>query len=896
MNIQDFSKRWALHYINPDFMKIPMSSTTVFQGSGFYLNFILKNSPHPQAKWCVTTFYIRNTVTDEYIYFGPIEENEVFSMGIPDLNKIPNAIKKNIDTNFLVGFETKGKISQVLADKYYHGPFEIQPSIYQALHSFYIELPPGRYEYIEYACYGGYINRKEIILISNPQLEPVLVNIPHEAIYQEYQLDTGWKEFSDAIDCEDTSFEKYEDDPLAVFTTSQSITSRILNDDYYYEETQYLTGFEGTMKAKKILEKTYNFQTKKINSDFQDFEYSLNPTKATNITIRSEQKSSDSFTPYEYSICNWRYEGEQEIDTSYSGGRFGGGRWDEENEVWEYSSIVLEFTKENSLNVPSNKKYVLEEVLYEVPVNYKRLTYPIKFSYNGSNVTTNIISNGIAKAIQEYQSTSSSRHSFYTWNEGNTSNILSRDSDEEEEQEAYRYYYSYFPSYVDKTKIEEYKDYTYSSHFMEDMQYYESISVFNLDNSNNDFYISYSTEWYLNCAAPFYPKRLIEKQIEKVDNNLDEISYSFSPVGTRFYFYDHETPGLYLLDNFEQLDDEQFYYSSDVYMDPPSLSLIGNSAPSLHVKDSFSSAQGTIVIDQTLYSYNWKPVSLDKIWRSEIFSEGHGFNKYEHYVPTADGYSEKKLEWDTFTSFSSGNNQSNNQQNHNFYFETSQEAIHDEHWTRENTTSYIQTDNFHYATKKYTPSVNRGKGIVIYKGRHWGAMVSKLLPADGWSTAGSNARYHHLFAVNLTRDSNVAQTFQLYMGQRYESNYDYTQDFLEGEYYWNCLTLIGMIDSIYKYYSEQEFLEDTSQWQEPVHYETQDSIFFYTACANELSLDLSRKNITKSSIRHYLYTIPWILTPEYYDGHDLSKTKEFKGFIFFGEKLKNKPKIKARHT
>lgn len=883
MNVQDFSKRWALHYINPDFMKIPMSSSTVFQGSGFYLNFTLKNSPHPEAKWCVVDFYIRNTETDEYIYFNPIEDNEVFVNGKPNLDKLPKTVKEKLDIKTLFGYKAAGCISQALADKYYHGDFDILPSMTTILHNVYIELPPGQYEYTEFTCHGGYVNRNKILLISDTKKSKVIVTIPHKPIYQVYQLDTGWKEFSTSIDCVDTSFEKYEDDPAATFITSETVQDGILNEDYHLEQTSYLTACEGVIKTKKILEKKYNFQTKELDESFLDFNYELNPDIKDKIDIRSEYKTLDDFSPYELSIYNWKYSGEDEIDTSYSNGCFGGCQWRETEQSWNVlSGFATTATGETSLNIPQDKKVVLEDTLYKVTRSNKRLSYPVNFPLSRTNnFITDSLATGFRFAFTSYQYYTSSSTGVSIQSSGNTTNILYR---QEGSDDNYTYYYRDLPSYIDKNTIPPTSN--VSSNCFQNITYYSQGSAFDIEDNNSVVTLDYKTcEFYINCATPAFPKSVYVKTVEKKDNNLDTINYNFNPDILADSYNYHYPPGKDLLSSFDRLD-PYIMENSDVYMEPATRPLISTSTPYLHIKHSIVNSATSAKIDTTVR--NWENVDLDKIWVSEEEEYGQAFRKYEHYVITEDGHTELKNDWG-YDSRGYYDLSRHEYETINFYFEVSIESNYNEHWEAEREQNYRQIDNFNYLiTDKQTPT-HRDKGIATYKGRRWSGAVGTLLPSWGWS---GFTRIHSLLGINLTRDANVAQTFNLYTGYISEHYSEFKYDYLEGEYYWNCLTLLGMINSIYKYYQQQDFLKDTTQKYECIHYETSTSYFFCTCCANELT---TRNSSSEASISYNSFlTIPWILTPDYYEGHDLSKTKDFKGFLFFGEKLKNRPKIKAR--
>lgn len=110
MNIKDFATRWALHYVNPDFLKIPMKDTSVkvylqlinVQSNTIYKLYNSKN----QLIWCShyknsEGEFIRGATTEAYNYYGIKDDGTRVTSYVPSgylIKKMPYMPSKNIDS------------------------------------------------------------------------------------------------------------------------------------------------------------------------------------------------------------------------------------------------------------------------------------------------------------------------------------------------------------------------------------------------------------------------------------------------------------------------------------------------------------------------------------------------------------------------------------------------------------------------------------------------------------------------------------------------------------------------------------------------------------------------------------------------------------------------------
>lgn len=962
MNVQDFSKRWALHYINPDFMKIPMGSSKIFQGSGFFLNFKLRNSPHPDAKWCVVDFYLYSVDKEMYIVPQVIGNNDYFEDYHLKPDSIPNNIKKQIDVENCQGYELMTYVDFYYNTKPTGTEVEVMPTITDALHTVYLKLPEGKYEYLEYTCYGGQLFRQKITLIVNNKLKDVLVNIPHKAMYYQYQLTDDWYTLTGSLDVADKDFKDYLTDPNARIQTSnrevltegvaeediqaiidnqsKSGVSGLLNADFYYKQTDVTTSISWKTYYLKVLEKKYDFENKKLEDTYHNYDYTVNPNLYSSFYIKTQNEALEEKISYEYNIAKWRYSGQSlnDQDLTGTGQNFGGAKksLNQDGTVKEWNIGTL-ITKHDgpfssiSFNNPEDK-YVLEPTLYYQTIDnntlIERLPVPIgkpEYSYSW-NYTPNFAINernavmcGDIRINQEYRNYLSSnninRSNKYISSDVNIrTGAMYRDINSPYYEENLMYPYSVQAKCLPKKIYENMPDMSRFGNSSYHAYCFQTIFDYTQNEGtkirNNYRYSetnSISHNWYAWCNIPLFVECTYEGTKSRFDNR-DVITYTFAPEKIKIGF-SYTSGDFDLINDKNDLDTRQEFdlYTDEAYMDSPTIPVSNTSVPYFYIKDSYT-ARGehgssvSIPTSLTLYASDWKAVSLDRIWVHQEWPQGHYFVDYEHSINNGDG---------TYTTgvgpayLSATNWDWELEQRGHYYFEVSKEAKLNDDYNGQIRREKIKksSQDFIYEYTKYLEPKVYEHGLVTYRGRHWSGMVGDTFLRDGWS---GDTRQHQMFAVNLTR-GNLAESFTVNCSYLTQTNETQRREYLEGEYYWCCFAIIGYINQIYSdYQAKAKQAWDSahsadSQIVYPEQFaieETKDSIYFLTIKCGEIQrydqqTEGHYPGEDSNNDYYYTYVVPYINTPEYYTGHDTTKQKEFNGYMFLGEQLKQKPKFKV---
>ena len=916
MDINDFATRWALHYVNPDFLKIPSGEGSVsYSGKDFYFNFLLKNSPHKDATHCVVSFYLQNLDTGNYIILKPYDlyEEGDAKRDIESKIKTYNCIK------YTYLREMDYSKREVYKGEYWKVP-EIPPSAVNVIYSCYLDLPEGRYLFFEYSCDGGRLYRKKVILNVKPDLDTKLIELEHPAMYQVYRLKNEWETFQEQADIPQLS------QNISKETTYNTIISNIINGDFEYEYGTRLTEYSNKYKKQKVYEKQWDFEKKKIKEEEHEYQYEIQFNN--NYLLVNKSNECTPLEQYQIKTRDYLYQGQGHsfIDETGSSEKapVNGFYWDKNNKYWtcnrSYSMPIITYDTDLSTIVLQDPAYQTTSIETNQYITTQGLEAEGATNIESSK-TNQIISNIIFKYYY------SSTHSFSVCQDGygTESSILQFYSSHISGygihlDALYCDNNNLIPQYEYFSNYDNNRYYNYDIYLPEQFRIKKYDEGYSLSYLNQDRYVYYIPRedpliqyhiFYGSCFSRLHHE-VTEKLLEDYIRKSTQISYKFSPICISTYFYYHvgSSSGMaFTYDKSKLPETDLEYYTNIFAMDYSTAVRPTEQTFSLYITNRYTSADGIITVKGTTHIDKW--AKLDKIWRTQHYAEGQCFVKVtnsagQEYWDVRNGIDDRYYDSDELGEYC-------------FELETQTSYEYNitnrEHINKTTVNdSYIVSNN---SRDSFGPTKRQ------YTGRSWSAYVSDIFFENGWDgSIYDQARYHSGAISGLVRNiTPVRVEDRVPVSGEYYNVAKTTVCNTIYEWKDNYLNLIGYINQIYlKLYSElyeeqyPEFVHEKTEeikekYGESVTdlnrltldfqvylYKTTTTYIYPTIKLNNTYFEDSREE-AKRRISQYGYydeyiTIPYIDAPPIYEGKDMTATEKFKGYLFLGEKLQSFVKAK----
>ena len=897
MVVQDFLKRWALHYINDDFLKIPTENYITYTGKDFFLNFSLTDSPVDEATHCIVSFYIQNLKNGKWIYFKP-DATYKPPQSLP--TDIKNTIRTDMCIEYIPLFETdfSGRQASEWDSNWKDYVPKILPSVNSAIYSCHLQLPQGSYKFFEYSCDGGYLYKEILKLVVDSEEPTTLIDIPHKAFYYEYSLSDN----NEFIEKDLTGEEILQNKDINISIEEHHQRDIINPSSYIYNSTCTTSKFSYQLQIPKIIERPYDFDAQEPSSDTIETSLvsDLEPHQKMVIDKKHEGIITDTYM-IQYDAYKWPNQPYQNI---YGGAvltdRDGTQQWimtstfmhriadHPDPNDGHYEGIILQSSAGTSTVTSTEKSLPMFSSLattfqYDIFKTNKKMfnVQQDLYAIEGFHVDTFFKENHTVENTNE-----SSDAILFIDN-----NTIKADVDPIYNGNKFYQLDRYFPENI--RDISYYRDVIDET---EDQHYEKGKSY-----SYEYFYYHYGApysygielRWHYSDALKGHLERIVT-QIINLQHKEQRVEYGFTPsrltdVYNRYHRGNRE------LTDWASLQDENSGYDQyeDVYMSSGQQTESGDKIYT-RIHTYFQTTEGQAHMEGSVQPNNTQWLSLDQIFLSKKKALGLRWEKNTNLITHEVTYNVKAqpsgLPVDDSTSYNIKT------EILGWTFEEESKKFFDVELNNMSLTNSIiyNGNKITYTESTLSDSPNPAYQIPTERrsaGYHWDGHVYDTFLENGWSSQQSIN--YAIYAINLARDNTP----------RFEINYDTTPYYTTStsslldvtgyfkDYLYSAICLYGYIYS-YLYtmtLQDEEYQKNYGEEQELVLFKTNNNTLIYFS---RKMGQIEKGRQTLEEYRAYLNynVIPYVKTPNYYSGQDTSKRNEFKTYVFLGEKRKNYPK------